>query len=541
MSTLSALRNAGVLHPSTLGVIRDAGMLNLVMPRPSLLGLAVRMPFRTPNLGSAVHLHAATRPHDAAVIDRTGELTWRQLEERTNRLANWILERMKGTEDAASGGRVAFMLRNGREMVECYAACGLAGATAVPVNTWSTAAEVAHVIETQDPALIVADREFADSVEGGAPDTPRLWVGQEEASGGEDYESALDGASPRVPKARGAAKIVTHTSGTTGKPKGAERDVGADSLAPFVRFLEKVPLHRRDRFLIAPPMFHSFAQGMAAVTLVIGGTLVLPHRFDPADTIDLARRTGATAAALVPVMLRRMLDVEDRSAADTLRLIVLSGSALPGPLRERAEEVYGRIFYDLYGSTEVGWATIATPDDQVRKPGTVGAPGKGMSVFAAGDDGSVLPPGEIGRIYVATGFEFEGYTGVDSDREMLGDAMEFGDEGWVDEDGYVFISGRADDMIVSGGENVYPSEAEEALEAHAEVADVAVLGVEDEEYGEVLHAYVVRANGSSLDEEGVISHVRERLARYKAPKHVTFLDELPRNATGKVLKRELPS
>jgi fatty-acyl-CoA synthase len=199
---------------------------------------------------------------------------------------------------------------------------------------------------------------------------------------------------------------------------------------------------------------------------------------------------------------------------------------------------FGEVLYDLYGSTETGWVTIATPDDERRKPGSVGRPGRGMSVVVADDDGRVLPPGEPGRVYVRTGGEFEGYTSGET-KARLGDAVDTGDAGWVDEDGYLYVAGRADDTIVTGGENVHAGEIEAVLDAHRDVRESAVVGVPDEEYGQVPAAFVVRRARARTKPETLRRFVRERLARYKVPRHVVFVDELPRNATGKVLKRVL--
>ena len=526
----------------SLSTLRRAGMVRPIPPKPGLIGLGLSLRKRTMNMATAVALHRVVRPRHEALVDDAGRLTWAELDERVNRLANVIrghVEQAGVEEDPAEPPRVAFMLRNGREAVELYCAAGRAGAAAVPVNVWSGAGEVAHVVGVQDPVLLVADREVADVVEEGAGDVPRLWVG--EAPPGEpSYEEALAAASDRQPDVPGTARVITHTSGTTGKPKGAERDVGGSGLKVLVRFLEKVPLHRTDRFLLAPPLFHSLAQGMMGIGLVLGTTLVLPRRFDPEGLLDLIEREEVTAATLVPVMLRRLLEVDEHPGDERLRIAVLSGEPLPTALREDAEKRFGRIFHDLYGATEVGWATIATPEDQVRRPGTVGRPGEDMRIIIVGDDGEPLPAGEEGRIYVVTGFEFDGYTGLGTgDRDELAGAVEFGDVGWLDEDGYLFVSGRSDDMIVSGGENIYPSEIEGVLDGHPDVIEVAVVGEADADYGQALHAFVVRREGSGLDEEAVRAHVRDHLARYKAPRRVSFLDELPRNATGKVLRREL--
>ena len=508
------------------GVLARSGIIAPFVPRRELLGVLARTPFKEPNMGSAVALHAALRPEAVALIDDEGALTWSSLAERTRRLANALLE------VASEGDRVAFMLRNGRENVECYAACGLAGMAAVPLNTWSSRDEVQHIVDTQSAKVIVADREFAAAVDGTGPDV--WWTGDDGS-----YDVRLRAAAPTVPPGRGGNRIVTHTSGTTGKPKGAERGAtGAAALGGFIGFLEKVPLRRDDVFFIAPPLFHQFAQGMMASALILGTTIVLRRRFDPEDFLSTAVAERVTAAALLPVMLKRIADVEGRPPVPQLRLAVVSGSALPEALRKRATRRLGDVFYDLYGSTEAGFATIATPEDQRHKPGSVGRSGRGAQVLIVDDQGEPLPPGEVGSIRVISSLAFEGYTGADTARDASA-GVDIGDVGYLDEDGYLFVTGRIDDMIVSGGENIFPSEVEGVLEDHPDLADCAVVGVDDEEFGQVLHAFVVARDGVNLTADDVASFVRTRLARYKTPKHVTFVDELPRNAAGKVLKTEL--
>jgi fatty-acyl-CoA synthase len=432
----------------------------------------------------------------------------------------------------APGDRVAFMLRNGRENVECYAACGLAGMTAVPVNTWSSRDDIAHIAQTQEPVLTIADREFADALKGG--DAPVWFVGDDG-----EYDEMLERSSAAPPPVRGGGRIVTHTSGTTGKPKGAERDVGGGAFTSFVAFLEKVPLRRDDVFYLAPPLFHQFAQGMMGLGLVLGCTLVVRRKFDAADFMQSAVSTRATAAALLPVMLKRIVELPADAPEPDLRLAIVSGSALPAALRDRAAKRLGDIFYDLYGSTEVGFATIATPQDHRRRPDSVGKPGRASRILIVDGDDGPLPPGEVGRIHVANGFAFEGYTAAEHDQNIVDGAIDIGDQGYLDEDGYLFVTGRSDDMIVSGGENIFPSEVEGVLERHDKIAENAVIGVDDEEYGQVLHAFVVKKGKGKLSADDVIAFAREHLPRYKAPKQVTFVDELPRNAAGKVLKTEL--
>ncbi|MBD0324288.1 MAG: AMP-binding protein, partial [Aldersonia sp.] len=263
-------------------VLARSGMVNPVLPRADLLRLAARAPFKAPNVGSAVLLHAALRPTAVAVIDDEGSLSWDGLRERVQRLANALLE------VAAPGDAVAFLLRNGRENIECYAACGLAGLSAVPVNTWSSKPDVEHIVSTQKPAVVVADREFADALD--ATTATVWWVGEDG-----EYERALAAADNTPPAAKGGGRIVTHTSGTTGKPKGAERNAGGlRGMVSLVGFLEKVPLHRDDVFYLAPPLFHQFAQGMMIVGLILGTTLVVRRKFDAEDFLQNATVTNAT-------------------------------------------------------------------------------------------------------------------------------------------------------------------------------------------------------------------------------------------------------
>ena len=241
-------------------------------------------------------------------------------------------------------------------------------------------------------------------------------------------------------------------------------------------------------------------------------------------------------------MLQRILelpdDVRKKYDPSSLRVIAASGSALTGKLATRVMDEFGDILYNLYGSTEVAVATVATPEDMRAAPDTAGQPPVGTTVKIFDENGKELPVGETGRIFVGNEMMFEGYTGG-GNKEVIDGLMSSGDVGHFDENGRLFVEGRDDEMIVSGGENVFPAEVEELLGAHDAVAEVAVIGVDDEQFGKRLKAFCVVRDGASLSEENVKEYVREHLARYKIPRDVEFLDELPRNTTGKILKREL--
>jgi fatty-acyl-CoA synthase len=274
----------------------------------------------------------------------------------------------------------------------------------------------------------------------------------------------------------------------------------------------------------------------------LGSAISIRRRFDPEATLQAIDEHKPTALAVVPVMLQRILelpdDVRQRYDTSSLKVIAASGSALTGKLATRVMDEFGDVLYNLYGSTEVAVATVATPEDMRAAPDTAGQPPVGTTVKILDDKGNELPVGATGRIFVGNEMMFDGYTGG-GNKEVIGGLMSSGDVGHFDENGRLFVEGRDDEMIVSGGENVFPAEVEELLGAHEAVAEVAVIGVDDEKFGKRLKAFVVTREGASLGDDDVKNYVRDHLARYKIPRDVEFLDELPRNSTGKILKREL--
>jgi acyl-CoA synthetase (AMP-forming)/AMP-acid ligase II len=294
--------------------------------------------------------------------------------------------------------------------------------------------------------------------------------------------------------------------------------------------------------MIAAPLFHSWGFGHFSLGLLLSSTYVLRRKFDPEATLEAIERSRATTLVVVPVMLKRILDlppdVRRRYETSSLRVVAASGSALPGELAERFMDEFGDILYNLYGSTEVAWATIATPAQLRASPGTAGTPPRGTTLKILDEQGRDLPPGRTGRIFVSNEMLFEGYTGGGG-KEMIDGFMSTGDVGHLDDAGHLFVEGRDDEMIVSGGENVFPREIEDLLAKQQGVSEVAVVGVEDAEFGQRLKAFVVKEPDAALTEDDVKSIVKANLARFKVPREVAFVDELPRNPTGKVLKREL--
>jgi fatty-acyl-CoA synthase len=516
-----------------------SGMVQPVRPDKAVRSLAaLRRWGPTP---AAAYSGAAIRhPDRAALVDERGMLTFGEVHARTNALAAEL-----GRAGISVGDGVAIMCRNHRGFVEATVACSKLGTSALYLNTSFAAPQIADVLAREDPAAVIFDAEFAELLGKGAAGRKRFvaWHDAESADDPllDDLIARGDRSELAPPPEKG--RVVILTSGTTGTPKGAARKE-PDSLEPIASLLSKIPLKAQETTLIGAPMFHSWGFAHFTLSMPLGSTLVLRRRFDPEDTLRAVSQHRATALALIPVMLNRILELGEETIArydvSSLKVIALSGSPLPGELATRAMDVFGDVLYNLYGSTEVAWATIATPAELRAAPGTAGVPPLGTVVKLLDDAGREVPAGLPGRIFVANDMMFEGYTGGGG-KEIIGGMMSTGDVGHFDERGRLFVDGRDDEMIVSGGENVFPREVEDLLSDHAAIQEAAVVGVPDDEFGQRLKAFVVPRNGAHLDEEAVKQYVRENLARFKVPREVVFLEELPRNATGKVLKRVLKS
>jgi fatty-acyl-CoA synthase len=336
---------------------------------------------------------------------------------------------------------------------------------------------------------------------------------------------------------------VVLTSGTTGRPKGAVRSGGGNPL-DAAAILTAVPLAGSDTSIVAAPLFHGLGHFLASLGLALGGRVVLRPAFDPDATLADVAAHRATVLVAVPAMLQRLLALPDRAVErhdlSSLRIVICGGAALSGGLASRFMDRFGDVLYNVYGSTEVALATIATPRDLRRAPGTAGRPVPGVTVRILDDAGRPVAGGATGRVFVGSSLRFDGYTGGGG-KEVRDGLVSTGDLGRTDRWGRLFVEGREDDMIVSGGENVFPAEVEDVLAAHPAVAEAAVVGVPDEAFGQRLRAYVVLHAGARAGADELRTHVHDRLARFKTPRDVIFLDRLPRGATGKVLKHELPA
>jgi fatty-acyl-CoA synthase len=521
-------------------VLAEAGILRPIRP-DHLARLAERYVRlgTSPALGSAAC--AISYPDESAIIDEAGTLTFSQVHERSNALARALRDQGIGL-----GVGVAIMCRNHRYFVEATLACSKLGAVALYLNTAFAGPQLKDVLEREQPKALIYDQEFTELLADAAPGVQRFVAWEEREGGAKSEHPTLEGLISSAPSAdleppEEHGRFIILTSGTTGTPKGAQRNQ-PEGLGTLAAILSKIPLRRRQTSMIAAPLFHSWGFTHFLLGLPTASTLVLRRRFDPEDTLRATAEHRARVLAVVPVMMQRILqlppEVRGRYDLSGLEVTAASGSALPGELATHWMDEFGDNLCNLYGSTEVAWATIATPEDMREAPGTAGRPPRGTVVQIVDEEGNELPQGETGRIFVGNEMAFEGYTGGGG-KEALGDLLSSGDVGHFDEQGRLFIDGRDDEMIVSGGENVFPREVEDLLSDHESVVEAAAVGVEDEEFGQRLRAFVVTKDDTKVSEDDLKSHVKANLARYKVPREIVFLDELPRNATGKVLKREL--
>ena len=547
--TEMSAQEPGILEKARLtvghGIYSVKTLVEAGMVRPERVDRTVRALLAIQRWGftaAAGYAAGAVRyPNDDAIIDELGRLTFREVNERTNRLANAWLDAGLGEGDS-----VAIMCRNHRYFVEATVAAAKLGITCIYLNTAFGGPQLTEVVKREKPAAIVYDEEFAELLHDAGQRRKRFvgWHEPDPVDGNrrdrtlEELIESADAEPPLPPEEEGRAIILT--SGTTGTPKGASRKQ-PDNIGPAVALLSRIPLRARERTFIVAPLFHSWGFAHFTLAMLLSSTIVLRRKFDPEQTLSTIAQYQAQSAPMVPVMVQRIMELpeETRRKYDTasLRSVPLSGSALPGELAIKFMNEFGDILYNLYGSTEVAWATIATPDDLRAAPGTAGPPPRGTIVKIYDENGRELPQGETGRIFVGNEMLFEGYTGGGS-KDVVDGLMATGDVGHLDEEGRLFVSGRDDEMIVSGGENVFPREVEDLLAKMDGVQEVGVIGVDDDEFGQRLKAYVVR-KGSKPAADDIKNKVKSDLARFKVPREVVFCDELPRNATGKVLKKEL--
>ncbi|MBZ5736450.1 AMP-binding protein [Nocardioides sp. TRM66260-LWL] len=526
-TSLKVLSRAGIIRPySPIVLARLAKTLSDWGPGPAggFASLAIREPDRV------------------GIVDELGEVTFGQMQARSNALARGL-----AALGVREGDGVAIMARNHRGFIDATNAAAKLGADILYLNTAFAGPQLREVLARDKPTVLVYDEEFAGLIGDSAVQHRVLaWTDSTPDAAGlvdglptlESLIAGHDAADLAAPQRH--ARIVILTSGTTGTPKGAPRSEAGVEAA--VSLLSGLPLRYGWRTHIAAPLFHTWGFGHLALSMLLGSTIVLRRRFDPESALQVLEDERCSSFVVIPVMLQRILalpdEVLERHDLAHVEVVASSGSALPGDLALSWMDRFGDNLYSTYGSTEVAYAAIAGPADLRAAPSTAGHPPYATVVRILDEQGREVPQGQPGRIFVGNGLLFEGYTGGGG-KEVIDGLMSTGDVGRFGPDGRLYVEGRDDEMIVSGGENVFPKEVEDCIARHDAVLEVAAIGVEDPDFGKRLRAFVVCREAGSLSEDDVRGWVKEHLARYKVPRDVVFLDELPRNATGKVLKREL--
>lgn len=528
---MKSLRAHALDAATTLRVLGGAGVIRPYGPRTLVaLGRTV-VRWGTGPAGGFASL-AVRDPDRVGLVDELGELTFGELHRRSNALARGL-----AALGVREGDSVAIMCRNHRGFVDASVAVAKLGADLLYLNTAFAGPQLVDVLEREQPAVVVHDEEFTDLL--GAAHVQQRLVAWADSDRGPTIEALIDEHDDaELDPPRRHARIVILTSGTTGTPKGAPRnEAGIDAA---VSMLSRLPLRHGWRTHIAAPLFHTWGFAHLALAMLLGSTVVLQRRFDPENALRTVEEHRCQSLVVIPVMLQRILALDEevlaRWSLPSLEVVAASGSALPGTLATSWMDHFGDNLYNIYGSTEVAYASIATPQDLREAPSSAGRPPYGTVVRIFDEDGREVPTGRTGRIFVGNSLLFEGYTGGGT-KDMIDGLMATGDVGRFDDAGRLYVEGRDDEMIVSGGENVFPKEVEDCLVGHEAVAEAAAVGVEDPDYGTRLRAFVARR--SDVTEDELKEHVKTNLARYKVPREIVFLDELPRNATGKVLKRDL--
>jgi acyl-CoA synthetase (AMP-forming)/AMP-acid ligase II len=529
---------------NVFGVITTLARAGMIAPMRPDRYVKVAAAMRREGMGMTVGFAGAAQrcPDRPGLVDELGTLSWRQLDERINALAAALQDLPSGQPKV-----VGIMCRNHRGFVEAVVAANRIGSDVVLLNTSFAGPAMADVVNREGVDAAIYDEEFTATVDralADKPDATRIvaWtVGQHQLT----VEGLINDHAGQQPERTGRkGKMILLTSGTTGSPKGANQSGGSAGIGTLKAILDRTPWRAEETIVIVAPMFHAWGFSQLIFAASMACTVVTRRKFDPEATLDLVDRHQATGLAVVPVMFDRIMDlpveVRNRYSGKSLRFAAASGSRMRPDVVTAFMDQFGDVIYNNYNATEAGMIATATPADLRAAPDTAGRPAGGTEIRILDPEFNELPTGEVGGIYVHNDTQFDGYTSGTT-KDFHAGFMSSGDVGYLDEAGRLFVVGRDDEMIVSGGENVYPIEVEKTLAAHPEVAEAAVIGVADEQYGQRLAAFVVLEPGSSATTDTLKEHVRENLANYKVPREVSVLDELPRGSTGKILRAELQS
>lgn len=476
-----------------------------------------------------------------AIVDERGTLTYKEVDDQS-----WALAHGLRRLGVTAGSVVGVLCRDHRGLVITMAACGKLGARMVLMNTGFAKPQFAEVCHRENVAVVLHDSEFLGLLDALPADMPRVLTWVDDGTAVPDGVPTLDdivasnSSEPLPPPAKPGGSVIL-TSGTTGLPKGAPRD----SVSPLAtaQIIDRIPFPHQGTMVIVSPIFHSTGWATYTVGAAFGNRVVTARRFKAEATLELIATHKADMLVAVPTMLHRMVELGPEIIAkydtSSLKVILIAGSALSPELSNRVQDTFGDVLYNMYGSTECAIASVATPAELRAAPGTAGrSPVTCEVVLYDDNDQRIEGTNRRGRIFVRNGAPFSGYTDG-RHKQIIDGYMSSGDMGHFNDNGLLFVDGRDDDMIVSGGENVFPQEVENLLESRPDVAEVAVVGVDDVEFGKRLRAFIVAEPGAAKDAAEIKQHVKDNLARHKVPRDVVFVDELPRNATGKLLRRVL--
>jgi fatty-acyl-CoA synthase len=519
------LRDTGILDLGNLGVTLETAKNARVYGPHATLAIQ----------GSRKY---ATLP---AVVDERGTLTYKQVDDASTALARGL-----NGLGITAGSVVGLLCRDHRGLIIAMAACGKLGARTVLMNTGFAKPQFADVCERENVKAVLHDSEFSDLLDALPAGLPRVLTWVDEGTGPHAGVPTIDdiiaaNSSEPLPAPSKPGGSVILTSGTTGLPKGAPR-VKTSPLAT-AELVDRVPFPRSGTMVIVSPIFHGTGMATYLVGAALGNKVVTTRRFQPEGTLQLIADHKADMLVAVPTMLHRIVelapDVIAKYDTSSLKVIAIAGSALSPDLSNRVQDTFGDVLYNIYASTECGFGTIATPDELRSAPGTAGRSPVGCEVVLFDEhDQRIAGANQRGRIFIRSTARFEGYTDGRT-KQIIDGYMSSGDMGHFDENGLLFVDGRDDDMIVSGGENVFPQEVENLLVEHEDVFDAAVVGVDDVDFGKRLRAFIVLKPGAQQNAEQIKLYVKDNLARHKVPRDVVFIDALPRNTTGKLLRRVL--
>ena len=528
----------------TLGIVTTMGRARLLAPMRPDKYLRIAQAMQRENMAVTSGFAAAAQrcPDRPGLVDELGTLTWREIDQRADALAA-ALQALPAGQPRVLG----LMARNHRGFVESLIAANRIGADVLLLNTSFAGPALAEVVQREGVDAVIYDEEFTDTVDralADKSDATRVIAWTDGPQDGPTVEKLVAEYSGREPaRTSTKCKVILLTSGTTGTPKGAKHSGGTDGGPGILKaILDRTPWRAEETVVVVAPMFHAWGFSQLIFAASMACTIVTRRKFDPEATLELVDRHRATGLCVVPVMFDRIMelpdDVRNKYSGRSLRFAAASGSRMRPDVVTEFMDQFGDVIYNNYNATEAGMIATATPQDLRAAPDTAGKPAGGTEIRILDGDFNEVPRGETGSIYVRNSTQFDGYTSGNT-KDFHDGFMSSGDVGYLDVAGRLFVVGRDDEMIVSGGENVYPIEVEKILAAHPDVAEASVIGVDDEQFGQRLAAFVVLTGGAAATPDVLKRHVRENLANYKVPREITILDELPRSITGKIVRSEL--